>query len=260
LTATQRKAKSRLRQRERLNKRIEDLKLSTSETKVAKRLYNIFVDCSKQVARNLPFRLTLEEIAEVRAWTKTVRSTWENIDFDKEKNPVCLRRQRLLWKNYTQSSEEDPTTVRLLTPDELARKRSLPPCLARLFQIFLAWHGLNTLFVLKLLRADAGCDYQITHVDCPEMRDYNRVSFANAQFEGLIALEPDANRTAIVVGETEHIISQGHLHVWKGTFQHSGATYFERNEGLFMCIGSYRFPMSLDVGFPLLDDNNDSEL
>jgi hypothetical protein len=160
--------------------------------------------------------LTVEEIAEVREWIKSVQSPWEDIDFDKEKNPKCLRRQRLLWKNYRQSKTE-PFTARLLTKDELARRKPLPLCLARLFESFLAWHGLKTLFVLKLLRAYAGCNYQSTHCDCPEMRNAGLVTAAAAQFEGMIALEPDTNRTALVVGSTEHIIPQGCLHVWKGT-------------------------------------------
>lgn len=249
MSARERKAKSRAIQRERLAKRIAALGLSQHQKTVAERLHNIFVDCSKLVARNLPFRLTVEEIAEVRAWIQTVQSPWEDIDFDKDINPVCLRKQRLLWKNYTQKFE-DPTSARLLTPAQLARKRPLPACLARLLEILLAWHGLKTLFVLKLLRALPGCDNQHTHIDCPEMRCVRRVFHSAAQFEGMIALEPDANRTAIVVGETEHIISQGHLHMWKGTFPHSGACYFDINDRLFFCAGSHRFPMSLDVGFP----------
>jgi hypothetical protein len=258
LTPTQRRAELRKRARERLAARIQELGLSPEQKTMAKRLYSIFVDHSKLVARALPFRLNLEEIAEVRAWIKTVKSPWEDIDFDKEKNPKCLRRQRLLWKNYTQKSKEEPLSARLYTKTELARHKPLPHCLARLFEIFLAWHGLNTLFVLKLLRAYAGCNYQNTHCDCPEMQNGGRVPAAAAQFEAMIALEPDTNRTAIVVGSTEHIISQGCLHVWKGTYPHSGATYFDDNDRLFMCVGSRRFPMSLFVGFPD-DDGSDSE-
>jgi hypothetical protein len=237
---------------------MEDLALSPDQIRVAERLHSIFVDHSQKVARHVPFRLTVQEIAEVRDWIKSVNSRWEEIDFDRDINPKCLRKQRLLWKNYTQRSKEDPKSARLWTPDELQRKKPLPPCLERLFKIILAWHGTRTLFVLKLIKSLAGCNFQHTHTDCPEMRHSRRVIPAAAQFEGMIALEPDTNRTAIVVGDKEYIIPQGQLHVWKGTFPHSGACYFEDNERLFMCMGSFRFPMSLFVGFPD-DDGSDSD-
>jgi hypothetical protein len=117
-----------------------------------------------------------------------------------------------------------------------------------LIRSLLAWHGPKTLIAIKMLRAQPGCEVQLTHIDCPDMEGVKGLSVTVAQFSALLALEAEDNITSLSVGEYEWVIKPGQALFWRACFSHAGSCYLLRNFRLFISISSLRYPMSLDVG------------
>lgn len=237
------------------------------EAKLAKYLYNTFVDQPLLLGIQPKIKFTAAELKEIYRWKSAIEEKWEAIIFDEDINPHRRRFQRLLWRNYEQTDLNDPRTI---SPCEDGGYQNalltLPRCIVIVINAVFAWHGLGTLIVIKELWSKMNCGDQWEHMDCPGMsRITLKLPVYQAQFSGMLATEPNDNPTGLLIGSGKEnvarktqIIKQGKMMFWRGDFPHAGTNCTTKsNRRLFLSFGSHWYPLSNLVD--RIMDTNDGE-
>ncbi len=113
-----------------------------------------------------------------------------------------------------------------------------PPFLAKFLDMLILFHGENTLLIVQELKSLPGCEVQLQHSDCTLYEvSKKRRAFADIPFSVLVALENNTNSTTII-NENNHslIVFQGDFAMWRGDYEHAGASYSVINTRLFIAV------------------------
>jgi hypothetical protein len=131
-------------------------------------------------------------------------------------------------------------------------KARILPSLQKFLGTLLLWHGDESLVKALELKSEDDCEQQDLHGDSPEMeedraqRTWTR-GHREIQYSLLISIWPG---TVWVNDKGETIeIPVGSFIIWRGDYRHSGGAYARKNNRLFICVGSIRYPPSDYVAY-----------
>ena len=113
-----------------------------------------------------------------------------------------------------------------------------PPFLAAFLDLLIEFHGEGTMVIVLELLSAPDTHAQLAHEDCVLYAvARKRRAFVDVPFSVIVALEDDANRTAIInENSSELLLPQGNFAMWRGNYEHAGASYNQVNRRLFIGI------------------------
>ena len=124
------------------------------------------------------------------------------------------------------------------------------PCLTELVNVIIECHPNISNMTGSILKSENQCPSQRFHADdCDVATIADHIAFKDMSFSLLVALEPDANPTQILIGEgiipftvRTQILTQGSFILFRGNCPHAGARYTIENKRLFISIGTNKYP------------------
>jgi hypothetical protein len=124
------------------------------------------------------------------------------------------------------------------------------PCIAELVNVLIECHPNISNMIGSILKSEKECPSQRLHADdfgVASIRD--KITFEDMSFSLLVALEPDANPTQILIGDgivpftvRTQPLTQGSFILFRGNCPHAGASYTVENKRLFISIGTHKYP------------------
>lgn len=145
-------------------------------------------------------------------------------------------------------SKRSQKTIFMYTVRGRKRYRASEPprCIMEFIDFFQDLHPDTIQMTWKLLKSDTLCDDQTIHADDSQMASCpGNKKFSSASFSMLVALEPDENRTELIIAQSSNCkatsrlrLTQGSVVLFRGDLPHAGSSYPQPNVRAFVAIGT----------------------